>query len=127
MEKWTESGPEVAMKLNLLLTLLMSVLLAGCGYGNSGSMMGGSGPMISQVMPSNAMAGGGDFILTINGSGFASNSVVYWNSTPHSTSYVTGNQLTAVVMASDIANSGTVPVYVRSNNQNSNTINFTIN
>ncbi len=117
------------MKLNLLLTFMMPLLLAGCGgYGsNSAPMMGGSGPMISQLVPSNATAGGGNFTLTINGSGFASNAVVYWKAAPHSTSYVTGNQLTTVIMASDIATPGTAPVYVRSNNQNSNTLNFTIN
>jgi hypothetical protein len=72
-------------------------------------------------------AGGQGFVLTINGTGFGTSSQVYWNGISHNSTYVTANQLTAMITASDIAQAGTIPVYVHSNGVNSNTVSFTIN
>jgi hypothetical protein len=118
------------MKIQILVMLLAMLLTVGCGYGskyNSGPMMGGAAPQLSQLAPTSATAGNGGFILTVNGTGFTTNSVVYWNSVAHTAMYVTGNQITTTISAADIANPGMVPVYVRANNMNSNTMNFTVN
>jgi hypothetical protein len=60
--------------------------------------------------------------------------VVYWNSASVSTTYVTAQQLTAKILAADIATSGTASVYVNNPGTgmyamgvNSNAVNFTIN
>jgi hypothetical protein len=70
-------------------------------------------------VPNSATSGGPALTLTVNGSGFGSDAVVYWNASVR--------QVTAAISAADIAMKGTVPVYVRTNGQNSNTMNFTVN
>lgn len=116
-----------------IAVLLGLVLLSlGCGYGshNYNTMAGNTpttAPAISQLSPSSATSGGMGFVLTVNGSNFGTDATLYWNGAPRSSTYVTGNQVTAAISAADISSKGTVSVYVRSNNQNSNTVNFMIN
>lgn len=115
--------------------VLLGVVLfsLGCGYGshNYNTMTGNTpttaAPAISQLSPSSATSGGMGFVLTVNGSNFGTDATLYWNGAPRASTYVTGNQVTAAISAADIASKGTVSVYVRSNNQNSNTVNFMIN
>jgi hypothetical protein len=82
---------------------------------------------MSQIVPNTATAGTAGFMLTVNGSGFSSNSVVYWNSMPLSTTFISGNQLIAGVPASEVAMPATVQVYVNSNGMASNMMKFTVN
>jgi hypothetical protein len=124
------------MKTIVLILLTISAL--GCGgYGSgSGSMAAGAPSIAAPLVPNTATAGSAAFTLTVNGSGFVSQSVVYWNSTAHTTTFVTSGQLTAAISAADVANAGTVPVFVKNpggtgiyNNQpaqNSNMVNFTV-
>lgn len=117
------------------LAVLLGVVLfsLGCGYGskNYNPMTGNTpttgAPAVTQLSPSSATSGGMGFVLTVNGSNFGTDSTVYWNGTPRSSTYVTANQVTAMIAAADIASKGTASVYVRSSNQNSNTVNFMIN
>ena len=69
-------------------------------------------PSVSGLSPSNATAGGLGFTLTVNGSGFVATSVVQWNGSGRTTTYVSSTQLTASITASDIASSGTAQVTV---------------
>ena len=109
--------------------MLSTVLITGCGSYKAPSMntMTPGGPTIAELVPASATSGSAGFTLTINGSGFGTDAVIYWNSGVTSTMYVTGNQLMGAIPASDIAMKGMVPVYVRTNGQNSNTVNFTVN
>jgi hypothetical protein len=73
-------------------------------------------------------------VLTVNGTGFASNSLVYWNSASVSTTDVTAQQVTAKILAANIATSGTASGYVNNpgtgiyaKGVNSTSVNFTIN
>ena len=118
--------------MKLMLVLMVTVSTIGCGYSSRGynSMMpttGNGAPTISQLSPNTTMAGNPGFMLTINGTGFAMGSVVYWNTAAHSANIISANQLTVAISAGDIANAGTVSVYVRSNNQNPNSMNFMVN
>ena len=109
--------------------LLLVALMLGCGYGSNYNGMGtgsGAAPNISQLMPTSVAAGSSGFVLTVNGTNFGTGSVVYWNSVAHSATYLTGQQVTTTISASDVATAGAVQVYVRSNNQNSNTMTFNI-
>ena len=110
--------------------LLTTALMFGCGYGsrnyNPGMPGTGAAPSIATLSPSSAMHGGTGFTLTINGNNFGADAAVYWNAAARATTYVTGNQVTAAITASDIANTGRVPVYVRSGGQNSNTVDFDV-
>jgi hypothetical protein len=83
-------------------------------------------PVISNISPSAATAGGPAFTLTVNGSGFASSAVVRWNQTALATSFVNANRLTAPVLASLIANVGTAQITVSSGGITSNAVTFTI-
>jgi len=59
------------------------------------------------LMPDATAPGGAQFTLTVNGTGFVSNSVVNWNGSALATQFVNGSQLTAIVPAADIATANT--------------------
>jgi hypothetical protein len=111
--------------LGLLVTL--ALLTAGCGYGSNYMGSGGGGaPNITSLTPNMANAGDPAFTVTVNGSGFGTDSVVYWNGGALPSSYATGAKVTAQVSAVDVMNAGMFPIYVRSGGKNSNQINFTV-
>jgi hypothetical protein len=60
-------------------------------------------PFVGSISPAFANAGGAAFTQTVNGSGFTSNSTIYWGTTALATTYVSATQLTAQVPAADIA------------------------
>ncbi len=110
------------------LTFLLAIALvsAGCGYGSHNYMNGGGNPHVAQLSPSSATSGGMAFTLTITGTGFGADSVVYWGTSPLTTMYATSTQVSADVSATDIANAGSVQVYVHSGGANSNAVTFMI-
>jgi hypothetical protein len=122
------------MKATCVLLLTLCVLGCGGGYGSGGSGGGGGGALhIDTLVPNSATAGGPAFTLTVNGTGFTANSVVYWNTTTRPTHFVMANQVTVDIPASDIPNAGSASVYVRTTGgvygggANSNSVPFTIN
>ena len=84
-------------------------------------------PVITGLSPSAATAGGPQFTLTVNGSGFLPGSLVLWNGLPQTTSYVSGSQLTASIPAGLIAVQGTAKITASGPGVTSNTLTFTIN
>ena len=72
----------------------------------------GSGPSLSSLDPSGAVAGGAGFTLSVMGSNFTSGSVVNFNSVPRQTAFVSSTELTIAVTASDISNSGAATITV---------------
>jgi hypothetical protein len=69
-------------------------------------------PRVTTISPDSIQAGSAGFTLTVNGSGFANSSVVRINGNPLPTTFVSANQLTAQVSASDIANPGAASITV---------------
>lgn len=69
-------------------------------------------PAATSISPASATVGGAGFTLTVNGSNFVSNSVVQWNGSPRSTSFVSSARVTASILASDITATGTAVVTV---------------
>jgi hypothetical protein len=69
-------------------------------------------PTLASILPASANAAGPSFTLTVNGSGFLPGSVIEWNQTPLTTTYVSSQQLTAAVPASDLATPGIAQVAV---------------
>jgi trimeric autotransporter adhesin len=55
------------------------------------------------VSPNYAAAGSPDTTITVSGNGFFKDSVVEWNNTPLNTTYVSSNQLTAIIPAALIS------------------------
>jgi hypothetical protein len=88
-----------------------------------------SAPIIGSISPTTAVPAGAAFTLTVTGSNFVAptpqppppapqnpqlqGSVVEFNTSPHATTFVNANQLTAAITASDILTAGcnTVTVY----------------
>src|SRR5712692_869385 len=118
---------EVTMsRIGLGLLLGITLMGAGCGYGSHNYMNGNGMPKITQLMPNATAHGGAAFTLTIQGSGFGTDSLVYWGTMTRTTAYATTSQVTADITAADIMNAGTVQVYVHSGGANSNAMPFTI-
>jgi hypothetical protein len=69
-------------------------------------------PAITTISPSNGTAGGAAFTLTVNGTGFVPTSVVNFNSAPRTTTFVSGTQVTAAILATDITTTGLKSVTV---------------
>jgi hypothetical protein len=70
-------------------------------------------PLINQpLVPDAVKPGAAGFILTVNGSGFVSGSVVKWNGSARATTFVRESQLKAAVLSSDVARPGTASVTV---------------
>jgi hypothetical protein len=59
------------------------------------------------MSPGTKTAGAASFPLTVGGANFTTKSVVLWNGAARATTYVTATQLTATILASDIAAAGT--------------------
>jgi hypothetical protein len=73
---------------------------------------GNPAPTISSLSPSTVYVNSAGFTLTVNGSGFVSGAVVYWDSTALTTSYISSTQLTAPVPASYLTTTNSDWIYV---------------
>jgi hypothetical protein len=91
------------------LRLVLAVLLAA---GTSAAAYAQGVPTITSISPSNVTAGGAGFTLTVSGTGFYAGSVVQVNGNGRATTYVNTTQLTATILASDIAAQGTDQITV---------------
>lgn len=69
-------------------------------------------PVIKQLNPSSAIAGGGSFTLTLTGTNFVAASTVQWNGSARTTTFVSSGSLHAAITASDIATAGVAFVTV---------------
>ncbi len=80
---------------------------AGCG-GTNTTFQVNTGATLTFLSPADATAGGQGFTLTVNGSGFVSNTVVQWNGKNRTTTFVSATQVTAAINTADIASAGTI-------------------
>src|SRR4029079_1529215 len=69
-------------------------------------------PTITTLSPASVTAGAANFTLTVNGTNFVAGSVVRFNGSARTTTFVNSTQLTAAILATDIVNSGNVPITV---------------
>src|SRR5262249_43118857 len=76
------------------------------GYSSGTSMQPGIAPAISQLVPDSTAAGGPGFVLTINGSQFASGAAVSLNGVRQSALRMTAKQLTTNIPSSAIVAPG---------------------
>jgi hypothetical protein len=89
--------------LSALLALLMGMCVAGSAQ---------SPPTITSISPSSVAAGGPSFTLTVTGSNYLVSSVVQVNGSARLTTYKSALQLTATILASDIATPATLQITV---------------
>jgi hypothetical protein len=130
--------------MKMISVLLLTALAAfdlGCGYGSTATTPAAAGvtPAITQLMPNTTNSGSPAFTLTVNGSNFSSASVINWNTTAMTTTFVTANQLTAAIPGSALTTPGMVSVSVTNPGvaggiygggtlaETSNNVTFTIN
>lgn len=91
-------------------TFLSAVLLA---FVSTVSYAQAPVPLINQpLIPDVIAPGGPQFTLTVNGTGFVSNSSVNWNRSPLATQFISPSQLTATVPAASIAKLGSAEITV---------------
>jgi hypothetical protein len=93
----------------------LSLLLAGCGGGSSSSSSSTTQnpvPRISSISPTSASVGSQALALTVTGSNFISSSVVRWDGSSRTTTYISGSQLRAAITGNDLATAGTAAVTV---------------
>ncbi len=70
-------------------------------------------PLINQpLVPDAVKPGAAGFTLTVSGTGFVSGSVVHWNGSPRTTTFVSTSRLKATILATDIAKPATASVAV---------------
>jgi hypothetical protein len=102
--------------MKTLNTILLGILIAAavaCGYSKPNTTMGGSSmPAIATLNPNSTTHGDPAFMLTVNGSNFATNAAVNWNGTAQTTTHVSAGQVTISVLAAAVANAGTVQITV---------------
>jgi|GEM_PF-3870271 len=87
-------------------------------------------PTLTTISPSSIFAGGSTFTLTATGTDFYPSSVINWNGTPLTTTYVNSTTLSASVSAGNISTAGTASVTVVNTTPGGGTSNsqsFTIN
>jgi hypothetical protein len=101
---------------NYLVLFCLLSLGIGCG-GNSGSGGGppqqNPTPQLTGVTPNSATAGAATLTLAASGSGFISSSVLQWNGSGLTTTYVSSTSLTAQLPASDLASAATANITVQ--------------
>jgi len=101
--------------MKITAILLLTLLCAACGYKSpttAAAPQPGTTPTISQLSPDSASSGTSGFMLTVNGSSFASNASVSFNGAAMQTTFVSGSQIMAAIPASAIATPATVAVTV---------------
>src|ERR1019366_1355408 len=86
-------------------------------------------PAITSLSPTTVSAGSGGLTLTVNGSNFISSSVVQWNGSARTTTFVNAGQLTAAITAADVLTANIISVTVFSptpGGGTSNIVDFTV-
>src|SRR5437870_5290133 len=87
-------------------------------------------PVLGALSPNSATAGGAAFTLTVSGTNLGAYSVVRWNGSNRTTTFVSGTELRAAIPASDVALAGSAQVTVFDFlpiGETSNALTFTIN
>src|SRR3989442_53501 len=69
-------------------------------------------PVLGALSPSSATAGGAGFTLTVTGANFVAPSVVRWNGSDRTTTFVSSTELRAAISAGDITTAGTTQITV---------------
>lgn len=81
-------------------------------------------PVINSLDPNTAVVGGPDVTMTVNGSGFTSQSVIVWNGGDEPTTFVSNTQVTTGVKPSTASGPWSIPVAVRNGDKVSNSLAF---
>jgi hypothetical protein len=118
--------------MRFLGLLLLFSLALGCGNGsrsvNSDPSpgFGTTVPSMTALTPSSSPVNSPPFTVTIQGSDFGTDAVVFWNGVPQHTTFVSSGQLLMTVTDTDLMFTGLAHVFVRTGGLNSNTLDFNV-
>ncbi len=118
------------MRYISLLLLILPAIGCGAGSGNRnqelhfGAVL--SPPSIIALTPNTVPVNSVPFTMTVNGTNFGADALVFWNGTPQSTRFVTSSQLLVAVTDTDLTFVGLIRVFVRTGGLNSNTVDFDV-
>ena len=100
--------------LRLLIVLISLFTFFSCSKNtaDSNGNNNNSVPVISSASPNAVTTGGPSFTLVVNGSGFVNGSVVKWNTTILTTTFISATKLAALVPAVNISSAGTIAISV---------------
>ena len=104
-----------AADITTAATATVTVTNPAPGGGTSSAVsftINNSAPTVSSLSPSTAVAGSAAFTLTVKGAGFVNGASVQFNGANRATTFVSTTQITAAILASDIATAGTANVTV---------------
>jgi hypothetical protein len=117
----TTSSTVYSSPISVSSTETIEAIATASGYANSAvasaaytiNLTSNPTPALSSISPPFVAEGSAGFTLTANGSGFVSNSALYWGSTALTTTYGSATQLTAPVTAAEVAAAGITSVTVQ--------------
>src|SRR5690348_8914291 len=118
--------------MRLLCLLLLAVLAMGCGAGrvtglNSHAVLASTAvPSIVALSPGSAPVNSVPFTMTVNGTNFGTDALVFWNGLPQQTRFVSPNQLVVAITATDLSFAGQANIFVQTAGVNSNTVPFDV-
>jgi hypothetical protein len=117
--------------MRLLLVLLAVSAMIGCGTGTvtpPHRVVGSAifSPSLSMLSPNTVPVNSPPFTITVVGTNFGADAVVYWNNTPLTTTPINSQQVMAQLTAQNLQAAGLIPVFVRTGGQNSNTVDFQV-
>jgi VCBS repeat protein/centrosomal CEP192-like protein/HYDIN/CFA65/VesB family protein len=88
--------------------LLFAILASTTLFGQTNPL-----PLVNQpLVPDSIAPGSGEFMLTVNGTGFASDAVLDWNGSTRITIVSSSSSLQAIINAADLAKIGTASITV---------------
>ncbi len=105
------TAPQIASAGNFNVTVTNPAPGGGTS-GNSPFAVNNPAPALTSLSPASAVVGGAGFTLTVNGTGFLSGATVSFNGNSRVTTFVSATQVTAAILATDIAAAGTFNVTV---------------
>ena len=100
--------------MKLLFTLLLCTITLACGYGSKSTTppTPASTPTLTQLNPSNVIAGSGAFQLEVIGTNFSNNAVINFGGVAQTTVLEAAGKLAAQIPNSAITTAGPVAVTV---------------
>jgi hypothetical protein len=94
-------------------TVMVTVRNPDTGVSNALTfMVNNPTPSMGTISPTGLPGGGSAFALTVQGSNFVPSSVVSWNGSDRTTTYISATELQAAITASDLATPGEIQVTV---------------
>lgn len=114
--------------MRFTVTLLAVFLTVGCGVHDPRTMFGTGvfPPSLQNLNPNAVPVNSTPFFMTVMGTNFAPNAVVFWNGAPQSTRFVNSGELSVSITDTDLSQFGLAQVFVRSGGLTSNTVDFNV-